>query len=1058
MHHIHRLLIMSLVILLMTPAFAAPEKPKTDDSLSAFQWRLIGPFRGGRSVAVAGVASEPRTFYFGAAGGGVWKTTDGGSSWQNVSDKFFKTAPVGALAVAPSDPNVIYAGMGESFIRGDMITGDGIYKSMDAGKTWQHMGLENTHVISEIAVDPRDADTVYVAALGHVFGPNPERGIYKSTDGGKTWKKVLYKNADTGGIDVSIDPHNSRILFASLWQASRSPWLMSSGGPGSGLYKSTDGGETWKDISQNPGLPIGILGKIGISVSGADPNRVYAIIEAKNGGVFRSDDDGATWQRLFHESDLTQRAWYYMRIYADPKNADVVYAPQVDGLFKSVDGGATFKPLDTPHGDNHVLWINPENPQIMVEGNDGGATVSYDAGHSWSSEDNQPTAQIYHVTVDDQFPYHIYGAQQDNSTIDIASRGDGGSIGMRDWQPSAGGESGWVVPDPSNKCVVYGGGYSGVLERLDHCTDQIRLLDPWPDNPMGWAASDIKHRFQWTYPILVPTNEPHTLYVASQFVLRSRDDGMSWETISPDLTRNDKAKQIASGGPLTKDNTSVEYYDTVFALAESPVKAGVLWAGSDDGLVHVSTDDGAHWEDVTPKGLPEWSTVSIIEASHFDAGTAYMAVNRYRQDDFHPYLYKTSNYGKSWTRIDDGIPADQPTFVIREDLKDPQLLFAGTQTSAYVSFDGGSHWQSLALNLPAVQVSDMAIQGDADDLVIATHGRAFWVLDDLGVLRQMKSADHAQTRLLATENAYLLAGGGFGEGAGPDEGQNPPNGAVIFYNLKSTPAKDSEITLSILDAQGKEIRKFTNKTDGNGKPVEPEKDFYTKAKPLPQQLPDKVGMNRFVWDLRYPDATHVPGAVLWFGSLRGPKVLPGSYMLKLSVGGKTYAQSLTVLNDPRSKLSTDDLTARQALLMQIYAKLDETDKAINGLRSLRAQINDLTQRYAKSSQAKTLGGDAKPLLDELTGIEDALIQSKAHASEDVLNYPVRLNNKLAALITSVEYSNSRPTAQAYAVFKDLAGQTDAQLARWQSVQSSGLQAFNDKIKAMNLPAIYLKAD
>jgi hypothetical protein len=614
------------------------------------------------------------------------------------------------------------------------------------------------------------------------------------------------------------------------------------------------------------------------------------------------------------------------------------------------------------------------------------------------------------------------------------------------------------VPDPSNPCVVYGGGYSGVLERLNHCTDQSRLLDPWPDNPMGHAPAGLKHRFQWTYPILVPANEPHTIYVASQFLLRSRDDGMSWETISSDLTRNDKAKQIASGGPLTKDNTSVEYYDTIFALAESPVKSGVLWAGSDDGLVHVSKDDGAHWEDVTPKGLPEWSTVSIIEPSHFAAGTAYLAANRYRQDDFHPYLFKTDNYGKTWTRIDDDIPADQPTFVIREDFKDPQLLFAGTQRSAYVSFDGGSHWQSLALNLPAVQVSDMAIQKTADDLVIATHGRAFWVMDNLGVLRQMQAADKTETRLLAPENAYLLAGGGFGEGGSSDEGQNPPNGAVIFYNLKSVPAKDSKITLSILDAQGKEIRQFSNKTDGNGKPVEAEKDFYSKAKPLPQQLPDKVGMNRFVWDLRYPDATHVPGAVLWFGSLRGPKVLPGSYTLKLSVGGKTYTQSLTVLNDPRSKLSTDDLTARQALLMQIYAKLDQTDKAINGLRGLRTQINDLTQRYAKSEQAKTLGDDAKPLLDELTGIEDALIQSKAHASEDVLNYPVRLNNKLAALITSVEYSNSRPTEQAYAVFKDLAGQTDVQLARWKAVESSSLPAFNDKIRSLNLPAIYLKTE
>ncbi|MDE2234950.1 MAG: glycosyl hydrolase [Gammaproteobacteria bacterium] len=1048
-----------LVLLLAAPAFAAATQPSKGNSLlQALQWRLIGPFRGGRSVAVAGVASEPYTFYFGGAGGGVWKTTDGGIHWRNISDKFFKTAPVGALAVAPSDPNVIYAGMGESFIRGDMITGDGIYKSTDAGKTWEHMGLTDTRVISEIVVDPKDSNSVYVAALGHVFGPNPQRGIYKSTNGGKTWEKVLYKNDQTGAADISIDPHNPRILFASLWQASRRPWMMSSGGPGSGLYKSTDGGETWTDISHNPGLPVGILGKIGVSVSGADPNRVYAIIEAKNGGVFRSDDDGATWQRLFHGSELTQRAWYYMRIYADPKNADVVYAPQVDGLFKSVDGGASFKPLDTPHGDNHVMWISPVNPQIMVEGNDGGATVSYDGGNSWSSEDNQPTAEIYHVTLDNQFPYHIYGAQQDNSTIDIASRGEGGGIGLRDWQPSAGGESGWVVPDPDNHCVVYGGGYSGLLERLNHCTQQVRLLDPWPNNPMGHAAANIKERFQWTYPILVPANEPHTIYVGSQYVLRSRDDGMSWQTISPDLTRNDKAKQAASGGPITKDNTSVEYYDTVFALAESPVKAGVLWAGSDDGLVHVSTDDGAHWQNVTPRGLPEWSTVSIIEPSHFDAGSAFLAAYRYRQDDFHPYLFKTSNYGKSWTRIDNGIPADEPSLVIRQDTRDPNLLFAGTQRSAYVSFDGGGRWQSLALNLPALQVSDMAIQSSADDLVIATHGRAFWVLDNLGVLRQLATAHAGETRLFASEPAYLLAGGGFGEGPGDNQGQNPANGAVIFYNLKSAPAKDAPATLTILDAQGHQIRRFSSATDASGKPVKAETGFYNQAKPQPGQLPAKAGMNRFVWDLRYPDATHVPGAVLWFGSMRGPKVLPGDYTLKLAVDGDTYTQRLTVVNDPRSKLSATDMAARQGLLMQIYAKLDQTDKAINGLRSLRSQIEDLENRYAKSAQAAALKNDAKPILDQLTGIEDALIQSKAHASEDVLNYPIRLNNKLAALMTSVEFSNSRPTAQAYAVFKELTEQTDAQLARWQDVSRHDLPALNQKIQALELPVIYLKPD
>ncbi len=1053
MRHARHFLILAFVLALLVPGFAAAGKSHGDPYFRALHWRLIGPFRGGRSVAVAGVASEPRTFYFGGAAGGVWKSTDGGISWRNVSDKFFKTAPVGALAVAPSDPNVIYAGMGESFIRGDMMTGDGIYKSTDAGKTWQHMGLSGTHVISEIAVDPRNAEVVYVAALGHVFGPNPERGVYKSSDGGRTWKRVLYRDENTGAVDISIDPHNPRILFASLWQAYRKPWVMSSGGPGSGLYRSTDGGDTWTNISDHPGLPAGILGKIGVSVSGADPNRVYAIIEAKNGGVFRSDDDGATWQRLYHQSELTQRAWYYMRIYADPRNKDVVYAPEVDGLFKSVDGGKTFKPLATPHGDNHVLWINPEHPGIMVEGNDGGATVSYDGGHTWSSENNQPTAQIYHVTVDNQFPYHIYGAQQDNSTIDIASRSDGPGIGVRDWQPSAGGESGWVVPSPSNPCVVYGGGYSGLLERLNHCTHQVRLLDPWPDNPMGHGAAHLKERFQWTYPILVPANQPHTIYVGSQYVLKSTNDGMSWQRVSPDLTRNDKAKQAPSGGPITKDNTAVEYYDTVFALAESPVKAGVLWAGSDDGLVHVSRDDGAHWENVTPRGLPEWATVSIIEPSHFAAGAAYLAAYNYRLDDFHPYLFKTGNYGRSWQAIDNGIPADEPSFVIREDTQDPNLLFAGTQRSVYVSFDDGAHWQSLALNLPAVPVFDMAIQPQADDLVLATHGRAFWALDDLGFLRQLTAAvRRGGTHLFRPEHTYLLPGFDFG-GHPANEGQNPPDGAVIYYHLQSAPAKDAAITLSILGADGKVIRSFSSRPK---KPAEAKAGFHGKAKPAPDQLPAKAGMNRFVWNLRYADATKVPGAVLWFGNMQGAKVLPGTYTLKLTADAHSYRQPLMVLNDPRSKLSAADLAARETLLHRIHAKLDATDKAINSLRSLRAQINGLKKRYASASRGKALAEDTKPLLAELDDIEAALIQSKAHASEDVLNYPIRLNNKLAALFTTVEVSNSRPTAQDYGVFRKLSTQVDAQLARWQRVQGSALPGLNAKIKALDLPALYVE--
>ncbi|HET7674123.1 MAG TPA: glycosyl hydrolase [Gammaproteobacteria bacterium] len=1047
-----RFILLAFALAVAAPVALAADIPST--AYSALHWRNIGPFLGGRSIAVAGNAATPHTFYFGATGGGIWKTTDGGKSWIDVSGQALKTGAVGALAIAPSDPNVIYAGMGESFIRGDMATGDGVYKSTDAGKTWSNVGLRDTHVISKIVVDPRDPEHVYVAALGHVFGPNSERGVYESTDGGAHWKKILYVNDKTGAVDLAIDPHNPRILFAAMWQAYRRPWKLSSGGPGSGLYKTTDGGAHWKNISRNPGMPQGILGKIGVSVSGADSNRVYAIVEAKAGGVFRSDDGGATWTRTYHESDLTQRAWYFTRIYADPKNVNLVYAPQVDGVFKSTDGGASFKPLDVPHGDVHVMWIDPANPDIMINGNDGGATVSYNGGESWSREDNQPTGQFYHVALSDAFPFSAYGAQQDRGSVEVANRSDSYGILPADVHNVAGGESGFVVPVPGKPWITYGGGYDGLLERLNRRTGQRTLVDVWPDNVMGHAAKDIKYRFQWTYPIMISRHAPHALYVAAQYVFRSTDEGRSWKRISPDLTRNLKDKQASSGGPLTQDNTSVEYYDVVFALAESPVKQGVLWAGSDDGLVHVSKDDGAHWEDVTPRGLPKLSTISIIEPSHFDAGTAFLAARRYRQDDFKPYLYKTTDYGAHWTRITDGLPDNESSFVIRQDTQDKNLLFAGTLTGVYVSFNGGDDWQSLQLNLPHVPVRDMAIQPRASALVLATHGRAFWVLDDLQPLREMseKAAD-AEHYLFTPEPAYLAGGFSFSR-PGLAIGENPPNGVVVYYDLKKAAAKGETVKLTFATAAGKTIASFTNHTDAHGKPLHENKEFYPPKEPRqPGVVPAKAGMNRFVWDLRYPEATAVPGAVLWFGSMRGPRVVPGTYQVTLTVGKASETRKFTILKDPRSSASQADLEAQLALLQQIHDKLDATDKSILQLRKVRDQINAYVEQVAKEPAGADVKKAAQPIVDRLDDIEAALIQTKAHSSEDPLNYPIRLNNKLAALAVTVGAGSSRPTQQEHQVFAELSGQVDKQLQRLDTVLHEQLPKLNALIGNNKIPPI-----
>lgn len=1023
------------------------------EAYQALRWRYIGPYRGGRVTAVTGVAQKPLVFYMGATGGGVWKSEDAGLTWVNISDGFFKTGSVGAIAVAESDPNIIYVGMGEAPIRGNVSHGDGIYKSTDGGKTWVHVGLEDTSQISRIRIHPQNPDLIYVAALGHVYGPNEQRGVFRSRDGGKTWEKTLYRNNRTGAIDLILDPTNPRIIYAALWEAYRTPYSLVSGGPGSGLFKSTDGGDTWEELTTKPGMPGGIIGKIGVTVSPVKPERVWAIVEAEEGGVFRSDNGGQSWQRLNSDRRLRQRAWYYSRIYAHPRDPDTVFVLNT-AFYKSIDGGANYSVIRTPHGDNHDLWINPVNPEIMVNGNDGGACVSLNGGLSWSSLYNQPTAQFYHVTCDNNFPYRVLGAQQDNTTVRIASRTGGAGIYSTDWEPVGGGESGHVVARPDNPEIVYAGSYGGYITRWDGRTKTARVINPWPDNPIGWAAGDLKYRFQWTAPILVSRFDPNVLYHAAQVLFRSTNEGQSWQIISPDLTTNDKTKQGPSGGPITKDNTSVEYYCTIFALAESYHDPNILWAGTDDGLVHITRDGGKTWQNITPKELAPWSLISMIEVSTFNPGTAYLAVDRHELDDFRPYIYKTDDFGKTWKKISGGLPPHSFVRVVREDPKRRGLLYAGTETGVFVSFDDGSTWQSLQLNLPIVPVHDLCVKDD--DLVAATHGRSFWILDDLTPLHQLTpEITKAPYHLFKPRDAYRLArGGGFGSG---EAGENPPWGTTIFYYLREKPQKP--VYLDFLDANGNLICSFSSQPPASEEKDEKEKRLF-RASPV---VSAEKGLNRFVWDMRLLPARAVPGAVIWAGTLAGPVVPPGIYQVRMRVGEEALTQKWEWKIDPRIDSSVGELKEQFNLLVQIRDKLDEVNRAIIKLRSLRKQLEDfILKLQTKSEESRELTSELKGhismatrILNDLKEVEEVLIQPKSQAPQDPLNYPIRLDNRLAALASVVAGVDSRPTDQSYELFQELKAEAERELARLERILKEQVGAFNQKIRESGLgPIIY----
>jgi len=1027
------------LIVLALMAASAGAQTLSKGSLDGMKWRLVGPFRGGRVEAVAGIPGDPYVYYFGAAAGGVWKTTNGGLSWAPIFDHESNPS-IGAIAIAPSDTNIVYVGTGEPCLRGDITQGDGMYKSLDAGKTWTHIGLEDTHHIAKVLIDPHDPDVVFVAAIGHAFGPNAERGVFRSTDGGKTWQKVLYKDDKTGAVDLTFAGGNSHVLYAAMYQEIRKPWDIVSGGPGSGLYKSSDGGSTWTQIKEH-GFPDVLLGRIGIATSDSAPDRVYALVEAEKdkGGIYLSNDAGESWQLVTGDHRFLQRAFYYTHIFADPKDADRIYIQNV-GSYRSTDAGKTWDTLHPPHGDNHALWIDPVNPKRVIAGDDGGAAISVDGANTWTAEDNQPTAQFYHVAADNQLHYYLYGAQQDNSTVAIASSTDHGYIGRQDWYDVGGGESGYIVPDPTESGIVYAGGNYGIITRWNKETNEAHLITPSPVLMDGSAAADQKYRFQWTAPIAVSPFDPHTLYIAAQVLFKSIDGGQSWTVISPDLTRNDKTKQQMPGGPITKDSTSVEFYDTIFTVAESPVQRNLIWVGSDDGLVHLTRDGGRNWDDVTPKGFPEWGKVSLIEASPFDVGTAYVAVERHMLDDFAPYAYKTTDFGKSWTKITEGIPNGSFVRVVREDPKRKGLLFAGTESGILISFDGGGKWQSLQLNLPVVPVHDLIIKND--DLAIATHGRSFWILDDISPLRELRGGELDEAvHLFQPAAARRARGGGFFHGRGA-LGANPPSGVIIDYSFKAAP-KD-EISLEILDAKGQTVRKYSSKEK---KPAEPDEFFGPRGTP---PIPKKAGLNRVAWDMRYEPPRGVPGAVYDNGPPEGVLALAGKYQIKLTAEGKTYTATVDVLPDPRSKISQADLEKQFALATQLRNLEDEDNKLVLEIRDLRAQIQAIQKRVGPDDNSKGVRDAADSVNKKLTELENRLIEPKATANEDQLNYGNMLNSQLAYLVNSVDDSDVAPPQAEVDQCELLRIQMQKVDSDWEAIVNQDVAQLNDLMRKNNI--------
>jgi photosystem II stability/assembly factor-like uncharacterized protein len=1050
----------------------------TSRNFKSLRWRNIGPFRGGRVDAVTGDPAKPLVFYFGAVNGGVWKTANAGATWENITDGKTDISSVGAISVAPSDPNVIYVGGGESELREDLTYGNGVYRTTDGGVTWQHLGLSNSHTITAIRIDPRDPDRAYVAAMGHAFGPNSERGVFRTVDGGRTWKRILFLNDSTGATDLSLDPTNPRVLFAAMWRFQRYPWGMQSGGGRSGLWKSIDGGDSWTEITHNEGMPKTLIGKIGVAVSPANPKRIYASVEAKDtsGGIFRSDDAGDTWERINGDQKFQIRPFYYSKVTADPTNENTLYVMNLT-VWKSIDAGKTFSRVRVPHGDTHTMWVDPKDPNRLINGNDGGATVSQDGGKTWSSIMNQPTAQFYHVVADNQWPYRVYGAQQDNSTVSITTRSDDGSIGERDWWPVAGCENAHIAVDPRNPDVTYGGCYTGILGRYDKRTGQYRDISVWLSNYDGIAAKDVPNRFQWTFPVLLSPHDPRTLYAASQNVWRSTDEGNSWEKASPDLTYADTTTLGRSGGDVHGDMTGTEWYATIYDLAESPTTKGILWAGSDDGRVHVTRDGGKSWTEVTPKGMVKHTRVNGIEPSRYDPAVAYMSATRYQLDDFRPYLYKTSDYGKTWSRIDAGIPVGAYTRSIREDNVRRGLLFAATETGVYVSMNDGASWEPLQLNLPRVSVRDLAVKDN--DLIAATHGRAFWILDDLTPLRQLAdSVTRRPAHLFAPAKAIRFAGG---HSLTTQSGENPPDGAIVDFYLKDSTTQ--KVTLQFLDRSGVVIRSFnsaspsdtakkdTTKADtatkalGKREIVQNDTGVVIATKPprdslafLPADsiVPARAGGNRFVWNLRYPDATGLKTVVNDEGTIAGPKAVPGEYVVRLIVGRDTMSRPLTVIEDPRIQVATADLQKNFDLAIRVRDKITEISEAFNRIEELQEQIDKRVEQTKDQSYATSLTTATKPVRDKLEVVRSELVDWYNHADQSTLHFPIRLYNMMLSLADQVQSADAAPTKQHGEIFTDLGGKVDAQVRVLQQIEANELGTLNKLLIQLGVPPVFVK--
>ena len=1001
---------------------------------------MIGSFRGGRSAAVAGSYKNKNTFYFGGTGGGVWKTTDAGSNWSNISDKFFGGS-IGAVAVAPSDETIIYVGEGENSMRGNVSEGlGGIWRTDDGGKSWKNVGLKDGRHIIRIIIHPKNPDIVWVAVMGHLFGPNEERGVFKTTNGGKTWEKTLYANNQTGCSDLVMEPGNPNVFYAGLWRVIRTPHSLESGGEGSGLYKSIDGGETWTNISTKKGLPKNIWGIVGVAIAPSNTEKIYSIIENKDGGLYMSPDGGETWTLSSSDNNIRQRAWYYTKVFVDPKNENRVYCPNVGFMF-STDGGKTFQRTQTPHVDHHDLWIDPEDPNRMIVADDGGAQVSFDMGKNWSTYLNQPTVQIYRVSTDNAFPYRVMGGQQDNSAFRIKSRTYGNSITLEDMDITAGNESGYVVADPLNPEITYGGNYQGTLQRLDHKTGELRSINVWPIDNIGAGADVAKYRFQWNFPIFFSPHNPKKLYAAGNILFTSDNEGRSWEAISLDLTTNDKSKQVSSGGPITKDNTSVEYYCTIFTATESWLEKDLLWAGSDDGLIHISKDGGKKWENVTPKDLPKSMMWNNVDVDPYKKGAAYFVGTRYKVDDFAPYIYKTEDYGKSWDRIDNGINKNHFTRALKADLKRKGLLYAGTEYGMYVSYDDGKNWKPFQLNLPIVPITDLTIKNN--DLVVGTQGRGIYILDDLSVVQQKNSEflNHS-LHVFEVNPAYRLVStwGGFGGGATinlKNSAPNPPNGVVMNYYLKDI-TDSTKFSIEILDKNKKSIKTFSSTTKEN------KVDIFK-------------GMNQFVWDMNYTEAEKLDGLIIWNGFIPGPKAAPGNYFAKFKLEKDSSEVAFTIIPDPNYKITEAEYDEQFNFLISLRDKFSDLIRTLKNIQELRKQMSDFETRIGKDLP-KEIKQQIDTIGKQITSVEEALHQTKAKSSQDVLNFPVKLDDKLSGLYEAASAGYTAPAKQIKEAYSEIQTLIDNQIQKFKSVNESDVAKLNQMIHEKTLPLIGLKKE